>query len=883
MDKCLTDAIRDRTCVALAVSLALGGVAAAQSPAAAQDIEEVVVTGSSIRGVRAVGQPVVEVSREEIEAAGVSNLSQVARTLPVVLNLGPDESRTGGAQDAAANSTRISAINLRGLGPESTLLLVNGRRTAPGGILRALSDPSMIAAGATERLEVVLDGNSAVYGADAVAGVVNIITRRDYEGAETRVRYGAGDGLDEKQVSQIFGLNWTGGYGFIAGEWTSRSDLAREDRASILTADLRPYGGTDQRSTQARTPNLVVGAGANAPRYQWPSLTAPAARFDGLEGDFLPEQRRLNGFWSLHQNLNEDVEVWYEGFVSRRRVITDGQSLGASFSVPRTNAFYPTTTANPGLTGIGVTNNTANRTIEYRLPRPGARSKAKETAQQHAAGVTWDLPAKWQFNGYISFSKDDAVSGLGGEQINNKTLPLVLADSNPATALNVFGGPISEATYDRFIAFRHQLNDSEATHYEGKFDGPLFTLAGGAVRGAIGASFEKSSLRYQEYQNALSGTNTPSTTNDQTTRRDLKSAYAEVFVPIVGNTNAVRGIERLDLSLATRYDDYSDFGGTTNPKIAAVWSPLPGLTLRTTWGKSFRAPSLVDIGNLNFAFITDGADPANPPNQIRQLLITGSNPGLDPERAKTWSYGFDFQPTFLPDFSTSLTYYKVDYRDRILGIAASLANEAQYRQFILRNPPVSLTQPIIDSGILVSTPQPANTIGVFIDGRRNNIGSLKQNGVDLDVRYRLDTRFGLWSTSLQHSRILQIRQVTTPGGPTLDVVDTLNNPLADRGRINVGWMRGSLAANVFYNYAGDYLNTGVTPNRSVRAQKTVDATLAFQSGRGDGLLDGIRIALNVQNLFDEDPPLVLNGANIWDNTTASLTGRFFAVDLSKSW
>ncbi len=874
---------RDYSWAILGACLTLSGAASAQAPEPEDVLEEVVVTGTSIRGVRAVGSPIVQVSREDIEATGASNLSQIARTLPVVLNLGPDESRTGGAQDAAANATRISAINLRGLGPESTLLLVNGRRTAPGGILRALSDPSMIAAGATERLEVVLDGNSAVYGADAVAGVVNIITRRDYDGAETRLRYGAGDGLDEKQISQSFGRKWDSGYAFITGEWSNRSDLARADRAAILTADLRPYGRTDQRSTQARTPTLVVGAGANAPRYQFSTLTAPAARFDGLEGDFLPEQRRINAFWSVHQDVNQDVELWYEGFVSRRRVISDGQSIGANFSVPRTNAFYPTTTAYPGLTGIGVTSNTTNRTVEYRLPRPGASSRAKELAQQHAAGMIWNLPADWQLNSYVSFSTDSAVSGLGGEQINNKTLPLVLADSNPATALNVFGGAISEATYSRFIAFRHQINDAEATHSEVKLDGPLFTLPGGQVRGAVGTSFEKSSLRYQEYQSALSDTNTPSTTNDKTTPRDTKSAYAEVFVPIVGSENAMPGIERIDLSLATRYDDYSDFGDTTNPKVAAVWSPGGGLSLRATWGKSFRAPSLVDIGNLNFAFITDGADPANPPNQIRQLLVTGSNPNLHPEKAETWSYGLDFQPTFLPNFSTSITYYKVDYNDRILGIAANLANEAQYRQFITRNPSVAFVQSIIDSGILVSTPQPANTIGVFIDGRRNNIGTLKQDGIDLDMRYRLETTFGMWSAGLQHSKIFGIKQVTTPGGAQLDVVDTFNNPIGDRGRVNVGWTSGSWSTNLFYNYAGDYQNTAITPNEKAESLKSFDLNLAFQGPKGDSVMSGIRVGFNVQNLTDKDPPIVLNGANIWDNTAASLNGRYLSIDLTKIW
>jgi iron complex outermembrane receptor protein len=525
-------------------------------------------------------------------------------------------------------------------------MLVNGRRIAPGGVLRALSDPSMISAGASERLEVVLDGNSAIYGADAVAGVVNIITRRNFDGAESRVRYGSGDGLDEKSVSQTFGRTWNTGSLFVAAEYYNRSDLPRIDRA-FLTSDLRPYGGTDQRSTQSRVPNLVV----SGVRLPFPTYTGASNRFDSLEGDFLPQQKRLNGFWSIRQEINADLEAWYEGFVSRRRIITDNASLGGSFQVPTTNAFYSLSAGAPG---------PATRTIEYRLPRPGPRSEGKEVGRQNALGLQWSLPAEWELNTYYSRSTDRAITGLGGEQLNNKTLPLVLADSNPATALNVFGGPISQAVYDRFISFRHQKNDSITNHVEAKLDGPLFTLPGGKVRAAAGASYDRASLRYQEYQNALSPTNTASTTNDKTTRREITSGYGEIFVPLVSGQNGMPGVRRLDLSLAARYDDYSDFGTTTNPKVAAVWDPVEGVSLRATWGKSFRAPSLVDRGNLNFVFIANVADPANGNAQITQINITGSNPNLRPEKAETYSYGLDLRPTFLEGFSMSLTYYHVD-------------------------------------------------------------------------------------------------------------------------------------------------------------------------------------------------------------------------------
>ena len=255
--------------------------------------------------------------------------------------------------------------------------------------------------------------------------------------------------------------------------------------------------------------------------------------------------------------------------------------------------------------------------------------------------------------------------------------------------------------------------------------------------------------------------------------------------------------------------------------MAVVWSPGGGLSLRATWGKSFRAPSLVDIGNLNFAFLGDVADPANPPNQIRQLSYNGSNPDLDPEKAETFSYGLDYQPTFLPNFSTSLTYYKVEYRDRILALAASLANEAQYRQFITRNPPLAVIQAILDSGALVSTPQPANTIGVLVDGRRNNIGSLDQDGIDFDARYRWTRSSACCRRACSTARYSASRRSRRRVASPLDVVDTFGNPIGDRGRVNLGWMRGPMAANVFYNYAGSYLNTAYTPNVKARVAEDV--------------------------------------------------------------
>jgi iron complex outermembrane recepter protein len=663
---------------------------------------------------------------------------------------------------------------------------------------------------------------------------------------------------------------WPGGDLFLALEYYDRSDLDRSARP-FFSQDLRPFGGLDQRSTQARPPNIVV-AGVRRPL---PSLTGLPNRFDVVQGDFLPHQTRYNGFLSVRQEVTDAVQLWYEGFFSRRRVVTENAPLGGSFSVPATNPFYVRNV--PGIAPG------ANQTVEYRLPRAGATTQAKEVGAQSAVGVRWDLPAEWQLNAYVSRSHDEAVSGIGGEQINNQALPAVLADPNPATALNVYGGPISDALYSRIIAFRLQKTDALEHHYEVKLDGPLFSLPGGEVRAALGASYHEGSFRYQEYQSALSPTNTPSTTNDRKNRRRVSSLFGEVYVPLVSSENAMPFVHRLDLSVAARHDQYSDFGDTTNPKVSVVWEPVEGLALRGTWGKSFRAPSLVDTGNLNFVFIAVVPDPANGNRPITQVSWNGSNPNLEPETATTYSVGADWRPTFLPGLSASATYYKVDYQNRIQGLAASLASESIFRQFIIRNPPVALIQSLFSSGWLVSTPVDPSTVGVLIDGRRNNLGALIQTGLDIDVRYRFATPVGDFTAGITHSEIFSVKRQTFPSFPFTDVVNLLENPLRSRGRASLFWGREGWSVNAFYNYGGSYVNTGVVPNVKAEVQKTVDLNVAYRFEEDDGAFGRVRVALNAQNVFDEQPPIVINGSNAWDNTTASAIGRFISIDITKSW
>ncbi len=359
-------------------------VGAAQERGTATDpIQEVVVTGTSIRGVASPASPTVTLSREDFAASGVATSSDLARALPQVINLGADESRLGGAQDGAANTTRVSGINLRGIGNEATLLLIDGRRLAPAGVIKSLYDPNVIPASAVERLEVVVDGASAIYGSDAVAGVVNIITRKNFHGAETMVRYGLADGTNQKIASQNLGYTWDGGGVFAAIEHNERENLPGADR-DFASTDRRARGGSDARSTLASPGNILAGT----TRYPLPStsgvgltssqLVAGTANAfdDGSFPDLLPNQKRDNIFLNAHQSFGR-FDAWYQGWYSRRKFDERVAPASGQLRVPNTNAFFVAPAA------LGTPSSV---TVEYRFlaEDPDPRLSGHENAQQNA-------------------------------------------------------------------------------------------------------------------------------------------------------------------------------------------------------------------------------------------------------------------------------------------------------------------------------------------------------------------------------------------------------------------------------------------------------------------------------------------------------------------
>jgi iron complex outermembrane receptor protein len=354
-------------------------------------------------------------------------------------------------------------------------------------------------------------------------------------------------------------------------------------------------------------------------------------------------------------------------------------------------------------------------------------------------------------------------------------------------------------------------------------------------------------------------------------------------------------VQRLELSLAGRREEYSDFGKTSNPKIGVIYSPISDLTLRATYGTSFRAPSLVDSSDqIKNVFIQNLTDPTAPGGLTRGVFTNGGNSQLGPETAKTWSAGLDWKPQALDGLTVTATWYKILYDNRIdVAPTTALTNGSVYAAYIVRRPTASdvagnaafnaLVAEAMTSPDLQNPVEPVTNINVLLDGRRQNLGQLDQRGLDLSVRYAFSTPIGDWTVGTEVAKVLKLERKSAASSPWIDVLDTFGNPVDLRVRGSLGWRQGGWSANAFANYTDSYLNTAVTPNVKVKSQTTYDATTSYAFGDEAGWGKGVRISANVMNLFDKEPPIVLNGTVSWDSQNASAIGRFVSLEITKAW
>ncbi len=646
----------------------------------ANTLEEIVVTGTHIRGTGAAGANVIVISREQIDASGYGRIEDVLST--VTQNFSRVNAAT--AYNGFDNLNRGSEVQLRGLGVGTTLTLVNGQRQGASGGQGLFTDVSSIPASAVERIEVLPDVASALYGSDAVGGVVNIILRRDFTGLEARVRAStAGGDAREGTIAMLRGRAGSSGHLLAGFEFDDSQALACSARAyCAANGDLRGFGGGDLRSVGGNpgtildpvtlVPIAAIPHGQDGTQLTAAQLMPGAVNYTNtvLNNDIVPKQTMRSAFASASRRITDQWEWSADGRYSSREFDLKIPQVEVPLLVPANNAFNH-------LGGPVV--------IAYDLTPdlgPVVDSGPEETSFL-GTGVKGNLRGGWQLNLTASYSKA-STEFIESNALNTDAIDGALNSADPAAALNIFGD--GSHTNPVVLASLRSQNETSSvnvfttTAASVIADGPLIAAAAGAIRAAVGVDFRK---EHSVGRNIADG--------PENRGRQVYAGFFELAVPLIGPRAGAIG-ERLDLSLAGRYDHYSDAGSTFNPTLGLSARPISQMQLRGTWGTAFRAPPFFysNTDQVGDSGIQEVVDPKSTDEHSLALLLFGPAPDQKPETAHSWTLGVDLTPSAAPNFSLSLTYFDIDYHDKIRSpgpmAAGFLTQEAEFASVITRNP-----------------------------------------------------------------------------------------------------------------------------------------------------------------------------------------------------
>lgn len=878
-----------------------------QDPAEASEM--VVVTGTHIRGASAGTSPVVTVSRDEIERAGQSTVSAAIAALPQNFGGTSSEDTSLTSSDRSTYNEGLgSGPNLRGLGSDATLTLINGRRVAGAGGQAEFTDISMIPLAAVERIEVLADGASAIYGSDAVGGVVNVILRKTFKGGETRFYAGVPTqgGASELQFGQLLGTAWSGGHALIAYEYSLRERLRASQRDFTRSADLRPFGGSDWRSFFSN-PGTILGfsaSGALVPVYAVPRGQdgqglapgdfVPGANLENFreQVDTLPRQERHSVYATAEQELGTGIRVFAEGRYGRRDFVYDGPASTAVMQVLPTNPYF----VSPAGTPFAL--------VGYSFARDlgPIRQQGRIEAWNAVAGVAVDAFDDWQIEAHGTYSAERSRlrgSNYAHSYYLNEALGTRPDDPNTAfnTATHGFFNPFGDGVVNShaildfigqgWTATRLDSSVSSATL---KGDGTLFELPGGRVRLAIGGTYRHD--RFERDGENFTSDPIPRPFNRTDAGRSVTAGFAELSIPLFGTGNAKPGLRQLLLSAAVRHERYSDFGDTTNPKAGLLWEPIEGLTLRGSYGTSFRAPAIRELRDpltVSYSPLRDSDG-----TTLSVMTLFGGNPDLKPETARSITLGLQYRPPGARRWRFELGYFQTHFRDRIERPAADNITQALtnpiFAPYVRRVHPTGsaadralllayLNHP---GSLLPPASYPPEFFRAILDARLVNSTRLTVRGIDVSVAGGFATGGGKLSFSLSASHMIDYQRQITALAPAIEQVGTLADPPAWRGRASTSFDAKGWGASATLNYTHSYLEDVGAPPRKIDAFATVDVQLRFEP---KALAErGFRLSLNAHNLFDSQPPFVdqLTGVG-YGAANADPLGRVLSIQVVKRW
>ncbi len=874
----------------------------ADSPSAG----DIVVTGSNIRGAAGQTAPLQTISRADLARSGRATFADAIAALPQNFGgTGNPVASLSGADRSTLNNSVAPAANLRGFGSDATLTLFNGRRVAGTGGRGDFTDLSAVPTLAVDRVEILTDGASAIYGSDAVGGVVNLILRNRLDGVEGRLRgTTATDGSFRNGIVGIAaGHGWSSGGILIAYEFEHRDSLSALDRIYTATGDLRAFGGTDHRSYLS-VPGTLLSYDATAraylPAYAIPLLPAgvqptaaqivPGSNLTNpLAGtDLSPGFDRHAVYAHADQALSSSLDAFVEGRYARRTF---------NYAGPASSSIFLVTPANPSFIAVA---GAPFSVIAYSFANDlgATRTAGGVSSLSVTGGLTYRLGTDWTVDGYGSFSRErshDRTDNL----VNTTSLDEALGNlaDNPLTAFstrangffNPYGsGSLNSTAILGFVGNGFAALNRRSSIAQGalKADGTVLTLPGGPIKLAIGGDVRRETFA-RGGQLFYSG-DVPIPASSGNSRRDVKAAFAELDLPLVGPDNGGPGLRRLVVSAAVRHEEYSDFGGTTNPKIGIAWTPAIGILLRSSWGTSFRAPALPEINDRL------GVGPTQLPTAsgtyVPVIYLTGGNPALGAERARSFTAGAVIEPSQIPGLRITTNIFSTRFRDQIgqpafQDILHALTNPALSPYVQTINPSAN-TADLARVNALLATPGAMGSAGIaptafqaIVDARYVNTSSLVVSGLDGNIHLARPLGRGRLDLDFAATWLFTYDATLTPLSAVQNKLDTTGNPSAIRFRTSATWTHGILSATGSGNYVNGYLDNNAQSYGPVSAFFTLDANAGIAPTRG--VLKGSRFALSVENALNAKPPFVNQATGLgFDAANASPFGRTIAIEIT---
>ncbi|MFG6432963.1 TonB-dependent receptor domain-containing protein [Roseateles sp. LYH14W] len=835
------------------------------------ELMRVEVTGSRLRRVEAEGPAPVNVyTRQDIAKSGQPNLQRFLASLTEV----SASSGEGGFSNTLGQGT----VQLRGLPLGSTLVLINGRKVqAVGSSFGNVFNLNLVPVAAIERVEVVPQGSSAVYGGDALAGVVNVILKKSMNGQSFSFGAGKGRGFDDHSVSVATGRRDADSQFLLMGSYSHSSPLSMRQREFFLDADYRRMGGVDGRQGRC-SPGTVRSVSGNLPGLNSGIAAIPANAGQSLTAsDFLATagtenlcnlyatgngsallygyktlsihalgERKLFGSWSAFTEVTH-VRDRMEG--------ADRGILISGLTVPATNAFNPFGVDVRVSAALGAEN--------------GTDGLARQTNFTRAlAGARGELGQGWDAEVVLSTASDRGGSQVWNDRVNSTARAAALASSDPAIALNLFtsGRAANDAVLRQIWSdsIRRSVGRKDQVSVQAR--GPLIDLPAGPIDVVVGAE-----AAHDEYNVA--------TSEVIDVKRSSSAAYVEGRAPLLRSSN--EGGSRWDLAaltLAARRDHYSDFGSANTFQGGLELRPSRNLLIRGSVATSFKPPTLVQTNYADTVYdasIFGLVDPARSDEAIAfGTVVQGRNPALMPERGQARSIGAVWEPEGGLGTRLSVTHWRTRIRDMIGVILPQtvLDAEATFPQLVTRGPTVN-GQP----GAVTS-----------VKYTEVNFGRLDTAGTDLDVAYAWKTSAAKLTVSGGMSHTSRYNVQLSPGASE---EDRLGRRFSDywsprwKGRLGVGVDQGAWSVGMTSRYLGRYLDRGTSDRR------LGDYWLHDLAGTMDlkkmwpDLLPGSKAAsvgVSVANLANRLPQYA-DRTPYYDVTQADWRGRYVTVRLSLDW